>query len=315
MKFIPPGEPKLPNNDDINELAELIKGCFTEVELEELCFRLQLDYTDIKGGSRKIAINNLVSYYQRRNTIDELVNELQKQRPKVKWLGQQEAELARLEPIKIPYIILAMTRDEAEYLIRNNNKDIQNLQDKLGNQTPLLACYGMQREDWKPYPSNSEQKKTIGKIVNEVSDKIINELRQNSRSQIVKLVDLSHNFFHDNLEIRDKAWEYIIDEVKACIVFIDSVSLFHPTLIKYLQISRISDMATMIFLSPIHSRFLEINEAIENKIEKELWRLPKRFEELEMRDEVGVNDLRNLNRWLKIILPRTINVMNSNNNQ
>ncbi|MCP5094108.1 MAG: hypothetical protein GY943_01000 [Chloroflexi bacterium] len=297
----------MPENIDIQELAKSISQYFNLSEVRELCFNLIIEFENIEGTTLKIKSIEFVKYCQRHNRLPSLLKELKRIRPDVPW--PEETGIDESQTINLPYIILAMTRNEADDLIGSGDKEaVQNLQKTLGNNISFSAWYGEKRSDWVPYAP--EQDRNINEIIEDVTS-LIYEAGEYEGTGGVNLVDFSPSFFHEDVDTRMQAWD-LLTKLKNCIVIIDSISLFHPDLISYLQKSHISSEAAMIFLSPIHSHFVDINRLIEAELKSELWLALKRFEDLEMNYEIGVNDLRNLKKWLKTILPKSVEKMQGN---
>lgn len=66
-------------------VIELVSESFNRVEIRELCFDFNIEYDDLPGESRSEKVFELVSYFQRRNTLDVFIEWCQKLRPKVQW--------------------------------------------------------------------------------------------------------------------------------------------------------------------------------------------------------------------------------------
>ncbi len=300
------------DNIDKQELERLISTHFNLSELRTLMFELGINFEDIEGDSISSKSVELMRYVRRNNKIPSLLEKLKSVRPNVQWPGEADLRNEEIKSINVPYIILAMTRSEVDALIATNNLAIQHIQDTLGSNISLATSYGKNRNDWVPYAF--EQDQSISEIVENAAN-LINESRQNEDVEKVNLVDFSSRFFHEEDDVRIQTWNLLI-KLNTCIVFVDSASLFHPILINYLQSSYISTVATMIFLSPIHSNHIQVNRLIEAELESQLWLVSKGFQALNLNYEIGVNNLISLRKWLKIIMPKAIKkVQDSDPNQ
>jgi formylglycine-generating enzyme required for sulfatase activity len=63
------------------KLRERITSCFDEEELRTLCFDLKVDYDDLRGEGRAGKARELVTYFERRGRISELVAYCRRVRP------------------------------------------------------------------------------------------------------------------------------------------------------------------------------------------------------------------------------------------
>jgi hypothetical protein len=66
-------------------LTDLINRYFSVENMEDLCFRLHLDYHELPGQSKLAKVRNLVLKMDRKARIPELVALLQQLRPNVEW--------------------------------------------------------------------------------------------------------------------------------------------------------------------------------------------------------------------------------------
>lgn len=82
-------------------LRDLISKYFDLAEIQILSTTLGIDYDDIPGGARKsLKIEGLIDYMRRRGRLDDLLQQLQLERPKVEWpvtsMPSTEEEVVRL---------------------------------------------------------------------------------------------------------------------------------------------------------------------------------------------------------------------------
>lgn len=76
-----------PPDDHANllELAQKLETSFNESELRDLCFRLQMDYENVAGQTKRDKIRELVLHAQRHGTIDVLIATAADLRPRIQW--------------------------------------------------------------------------------------------------------------------------------------------------------------------------------------------------------------------------------------
>jgi hypothetical protein len=66
-------------------VIELVSESFNRAEIRELCFDFNIEYDDLPGESRGERVLELVTYFQRRNTLDVFIEWCAKLRPKIQW--------------------------------------------------------------------------------------------------------------------------------------------------------------------------------------------------------------------------------------
>jgi hypothetical protein len=66
-------------------LVELIEKSFNEPELKALCFDFEFDFEDVRNGTHRVTVANLVMRFYRRGTLAELAMYAQQMRPAVVW--------------------------------------------------------------------------------------------------------------------------------------------------------------------------------------------------------------------------------------
>lgn len=70
---------------DVLQLYRKMEPLFNESELEVVCFELGVQYEDLKGRNRLDKLRELIIYMERRQQLPDLINVVQKQRPRVNW--------------------------------------------------------------------------------------------------------------------------------------------------------------------------------------------------------------------------------------
>ena len=77
------------NADQVHQktvrLHDLLVEYFNLEEVRLLCFNLGIDYEDLAGSNKSTKTLNLITYMQRRGTLNKLVDEVKKQRSHVDW--------------------------------------------------------------------------------------------------------------------------------------------------------------------------------------------------------------------------------------
>ena len=77
-----------------SKLRDLLVNHFEDDELEDLCFDLDLPYSDLKGDTRKSKARELVKYFDNRNELSVLVAKCQELRPNVVWEESQLSDIS-----------------------------------------------------------------------------------------------------------------------------------------------------------------------------------------------------------------------------
>jgi len=70
---------------DLARLRQMLAKYFDESELRDLCFELSIEYDDLPGVSKGSKVREIVAYLDRRERTSELVNLVQRLRPKAPW--------------------------------------------------------------------------------------------------------------------------------------------------------------------------------------------------------------------------------------
>jgi hypothetical protein len=71
-------------------LRMMIDEHFNKSELQTLCFDMDVDYDSLNGENKSDKARELVAYFQRRETIRDLVAKCKELRPNVSWEGEYE---------------------------------------------------------------------------------------------------------------------------------------------------------------------------------------------------------------------------------
>lgn len=224
--------------------------------------------------------------------------------------------------LDIPFVIFAMTREEVNQLIeetifkdaeiapielsnyQNFKKTLQEHKIELAS---FLSHYGEHREEWQPYncPNTSIQE-IIVKTLDSVNEHVQSET---STYPLIKPEFVSANCLNEDRDTRQEIWRKL--DWHGGVLVIDSVSLFHPFLLKKLSSSGMctSEKITMLVLSPISACSFPVNQSIEGLISSKMERAFARFNNSWDRlCEVGLGDLRAIQRWLFATIPETARI-------
>jgi hypothetical protein len=227
--------------------------------------------------------------------------------------------------IVIPIVVVSMTITEAEYLRDKVGSSYQEHEDlqltafkqlteslQAYNVLDFTEYYGQRRDDWKTYSCSNELSESIETLVNEMIDEF-NEYSttlQNMNLPIIQPSFVSTEFFELNDDRRAAIWSEL--GRRGCLIIVDSVSLFHPRIRKYLAGAQVvaNEKTSILVLSPINPQITNVNQILENLIKSEIELAFHRFNtEFDKRCEIGLGDLRSMKRWLFSILPETIEIL------
>ena len=70
---------------DTIKLYAMINECFDNAEIRELCFRLDLDYEDLSGDTKKVKIQELIAKCRRTSQLVALIECCEEKRPNFDW--------------------------------------------------------------------------------------------------------------------------------------------------------------------------------------------------------------------------------------
>jgi hypothetical protein len=231
--------------------------------------------------------------------------------------------------IPIPFVIAAMTQEEARELLsgkafddpntlKNDPVQFEKVKDilityKIEN---LESRYGEKREDWKPY---SESQESIGKIIQETCNKI-NCIQKKSIEQSCnnsddlasdeKFVEVEPEFvsseYFKDVEIRDRI------RSSGVVLIIDDLSFFHPTLRIHLGKIISNERAAIIMLSTLSGRSHDqpFYDLIDDAIKIRLKEAHERYyNNLDPKCEIRVEGLWSFRRWLSKVLPEEASII------
>jgi hypothetical protein len=243
-----------------------------------------------------------------RQPSDALHDALGKLRTQVNQELQKRSESGVTD---IPFVIVAMTRDQANALMTATALDCSDVDERTRCEkfkealkehgieiANLPDSYGEAREEWKPPIS---QGSTIYEIVWDTVERI-NAEGLAVDSPRVRPSFWSAKFFDEETSVA--TWNDL--RQSGCVIIVDAVSMFHPQLCQDFLASGIdlSEHVAMLVLSPVNSCEISVNELIEREICERMKRVLSHFRtRFNKRYEFSTGNLLTLQRWLSSILP------------
>lgn len=243
----------------------------------------------------------------------------------VEWIGNQIAQLIfELLPEAgkpIPFVVFAMTREEAEGLVNGNTllnsaladrENFGRLIERLDyDKGEIPNHYADLRDEWRPPFYPAEQKKTIRQTIEEVIGLINHsEREENAASPLVYPQFFSTDFLSDDAQTRLNTYEFL--QKRRIVLVIDSLSLFHPTLNRRLMVESgfgQSTSKTVRIAVPFPLRDLPqpSRQDIESAMRDMMLNLYNRYDtHLDTLYEFGVSSERALRRWIFSSLEREV---------
>ncbi|MDD4650882.1 MAG: hypothetical protein PHQ34_01510 [Methanothrix sp.] len=235
-------------------------------------------------------------------------------------ISRVQEELRGIKKIdEVPFIILAMTNDEALEML----KEGASIPEELRKLFPSLVSelkkhgdehnidlgnrYGKSREDWKPYIDSD---KSIKNIIESVCSKY-NNIKCSEKGKSMICPDFQSEEFFNDIGTRKKLLK------SGGIFIIDPFSLFHHKLFRTLSLSgviseNIPENIAILIQSPVSSRTLNINGLIDNMVMSIANEAYRRYrDEFDKKFEISVGDEPALNRWLFTVIPEEVEQINS----
>lgn len=68
------------------ELLERLRQLFSEGEIRDICFELDIDYESLSGSGKGGKSRELINYLSRRERLNDLITICQRERPNISWL-------------------------------------------------------------------------------------------------------------------------------------------------------------------------------------------------------------------------------------
>ena len=106
-------------------LRQKIDKHFNENELRDLCFELDIDYDALAGDQKSAKVRELVSYFERRGSLSELIQTCHNSRPQIFGKAvDNEKSIQSVFFVGKPSVGIATilrTLTKSRFVIRNNN--------------------------------------------------------------------------------------------------------------------------------------------------------------------------------------------------
>jgi hypothetical protein len=222
----------------------------------------------------------------------------------------------QVESILVPFVVVAMNVQQASDLI--NGEVLQSgevteseylsfqeisghfREDEIGR---WISHYAEEPDNWRPH---THPESTIQEIVADVTA-TLNQTPSHLDSMALPFVTLQSytaQFFAEDEDIQEIAWRELASS--GCILIVDAVSLFHPTVNRAFSDSQLAskDKVAVLILSPINPCDSAVHQLLEKEIRIRSRLAFARFHRnLDRMCEIGVGDLRALKRWLFAVLP------------
>lgn len=257
-------------------------------------------------------------------TLEQIISSIQGT-GKPSYLKKQISTLLEMQQAKtvnIPFVVVAMTRTEAEELLtekadvfdntKNNNitgsqvTRFQNFKkafdhefDTTAKRNDWLTHYGKTREEWKPHIYRGTSKKAIVELIEDIA---ITHHERFTEKFWPDFVNTPENLFAKNDSDRRDAWNTL---KRGYVLAIDSLSLFHPHIratVKNFAIK--GKQAALLIFSQCHAFIPAIDELIEEELDEEIpWAFDKFNKSFDGLYEIGVNQPRKVHRWLAASMP------------
>ncbi len=224
--------------------------------------------------------------------------------------GAVKQELKKLDHTDIPFVVIAMTAQEAQALIDEtvfNNPTVAQAEHEAFRQlkavfpdediTGWLDHYAEDRDGWQPLACPGQ---TIQDIISKTAGSHNQNVATTPNLSLIHPQFFSADFLSPDNKKRIETWEYLSQT--GCVMIIDAITLFHPLIYRQLLQSELSSnrnvAIAMLVLSP------EANQLIEQELESRLQRAFARFDRYDDKlCQLDVGQQRDLRRWLIAALP------------
>ena len=231
-----------------------------------------------------------------------------------KLIVNVDGELKQLSVVRIPFVVVAMTKEQAQALDNETVFDDQEVAPaervrfrafKQALQAhgidDLPGFYADERGAWKPYSSSHW---SIEEIIVETFDAVNKSEKIGTNLPLLEPEFFSEDFFRTDAGPATNLWAKL--GRSGCVLVVDAVSIFHPLLRKTLSDSEVSsnEFVAVLMVSPVSTNEIQVNQLIENIVGLNMARAFNRFhEQWDRLCEIGIGDLRSLQRWLFSVLP------------
>ncbi|MCB1954618.1 MAG: DUF4062 domain-containing protein [Rhodocyclaceae bacterium] len=235
-------------------------------------------------------------------------------RPARVWLGGRQPR-AGSRSVGVPVCIVAMTRAELEALendpalkARLTGAELQQFEDltrALADEgIDWRARYHDSRHRWRPFHADGH---SVRMIAEDIADAVGQRGQVQQRQRQVRL-----QWYPFDALVQDKALlrqTYRAIARAGCVVLVDEVSLFHPTLRETFQNSPFfnNDQVAIVTVSPLDPGREKIEAVLEDATRRRLAGAFDRYAvEFDPQCELAVGNERRFRRWLHCSLPATL---------
>lgn len=264
-----------------------------------------------KDGTLALAIfvNELL---QHRSFEEDLYHQLKNLEDQI------QRDLVSHELLEIPVVVAAMNQSQAARLLMGDvfedsgvkiapvsRARFEELKKHLQDHAAaVLSSYRPDREDWQILVREIPDPEfvSIRQIVEDISMHINDKYQKPNGLPTIHLKFRSGDFFDPLTGAR--TWYEL--RRTGCVLIVDAVSLFHPSIQDTLGQSGLiaNDLVAMFVLSPLSSFSHPVNGFIQEEINQSLQLIFTRFDEhLDKLCEFGFGGIRSLKRWLSMVVP------------
>lgn len=230
--------------------------------------------------------------------------------------------------VGLPFIVIAMERQEAEELVSgqiqvSDQEMIKALRELLEPSSEggrpaapvlsepvplasrLVERYGATREEWRPF---GVRRPTIQAHIREIVDNLNKARNPRLRGRFIKV----QHYSFDPLIDGDNAYHQVYRELVqgGCILIVDELSLLHPRIGEALlgfPFFATEPQVSVVSISPLNPYESQVFHQLESKLSQRLSLAYYRFErDYDPKCELSVGDDRRLKRWFYSSLPAVL---------
>jgi hypothetical protein len=216
-----------------------------------------------------------------------------------------------VDVVEIPFVVAAMTKQQALALFQGKLKSIATVELKEVlfqqiNSEDLINCYSDDPDDWK-FPLNNGEKISI--VIRQTLEEL-NLRLQTAKGTVVYVPKFETNQFLSNDK---RLFDETMNKIKhsGCVLVIDALSLFHEDLaekIRELQMETSEVVATVV-MSPLDAYANPIIKIIEKEVKNHLQLAFQHYAmHMDRRYEIGVSNLTAFRRWIYSAIPEMSNI-------
>lgn len=313
---------------DCQEIRSFVLNAF-EDEIPQLNGELP----SVEGAKSKNTYSEAVySFFETKRLIGDLLGKLKE--INTKQYNASKEQLKENDAKEISYIVVAMTKSEAEKVLSDGDVDVSQhgAFQKFKSLFPenqhqvWLANYGDSPEEWRPYGYiqhlsenshlplnffNPESKEFVDIAALTVEDILMsllgeaNERRKERKDSPIDLQSATTGFYEKNQVKLEKFEDHLLseDKKKRCLLIVDGLSLFNKEIATRFSKSRlINKTNAVLIITPINDPILQMELVIEEVFRNTFERPFTRYDTLEQFYEIGSKSLWAVQRWLLMTL-------------